>query len=95
MTRLAFVVMTIFLTPVAMADDFRLTVKEDQQIIQIHDNEYKWMIDVDCRSDLKQDKETELQVHKNRIQVGKTIKVKQGKKSQNCTVKQLAVVSPF
>mgnify|MGYP004140979395 CR=1 FL=1 len=93
MTKLALVVMTMLFTGTAMADEFQLTIKEDQQIIQIHDNDYKWLIDVDCKSQLKENEKTDITVSKRRVQVGKTITVKQGRKEQNCRVNQLAVVS--
>lgn len=95
MTKLVLVVMTILFTGTAMADEFRLKIKEDQQIIQIRDNDYKWLIDVDCKSQLKENEETDITVSKRRVQVGKTITVKQGRKEQNCRVRQLAVVSMF
>jgi len=95
MTKLAIVVMTILFTHAATADDFQIKVKEDQQIIKIQDDQYNWAIDVDCNSKLKTDEQANVQVSKRRIQIGNTIKIKQGNKENRCRVKQLAVTSIF
>lgn len=95
MTKIALVVMTILSTSAALADDFQVKIKEDQQLIQVRDDQHQWTIDVDCREDLRPDESARLSIIKRRVQVGQTIKVKQGKDSQRCKVNQLAVVSLF
>lgn len=95
MTKLIFVVMTILLSTVAMADDFQIKVKKDQQILQVKDDQHKWTIDVDCLKDLDVKEDATLEVSKNRVRIGQTVKVKQGRKTQNCKIKQLAIVSIF
>lgn len=93
MTKLAIVVMTILLSTAAMADEFKIKLKEDQQIIQIRDDQYQWMLDVDCNRRLKETEKTNVAVNKRRVTIGKTIKVKQGNKESTCEIKQLAITS--
>lgn len=95
MTKLAIVVMTILLSTAAMADDFRIKITEDQQLIQVKDDLHQWTMDVDCNKDLDLKENATLDVSKKRIHIGQTVKVKQGKTTQKCRIKQLAIVSIF
>ena len=95
MTKLALVVMTMLISTAAIADDFQVKIKDDQQLIQVKDDRYKWTIDVDCHKDLDVKEEASLEVSKKRVHIGQTVKVKQGRKTQNCKIKQLAIVSIF
>lgn len=93
MTKLALVAMTMLFSTVAIADEFKIKFKDDQQIIQIRDDQYQWMLDVDCNRRLKETEETDISVSKKRVTIGKKIKVKQGKKESTCEIKQLAITS--
>ena len=93
MNKLIFVVMTMVSLP-AMGDvDLKMKLKADHQVIKVVDAEYQWMIDVECAKELDTAKHTDITVNKNRVQVGKTIKVKQNGKEQTCLVNQMAVTS--
>jgi len=93
MNKLLLVAMTLITFP-AMGDvtlEFKL--KEDHQIIKVVDAEYQWMIDVECNQQLDAEKPTDITVSKKRVQVGKSIKVKQDGKEQSCLVNQMAITS--
>ena len=93
MNKLLLVVMTLFAVP-AMGDlEFEMKIKEDNQVIKVVDAEYQWMLDVECNQQLDAEKPTDITVSKRRVQVGKTIKVKQGGKEQSCLVNQMAITS--
>jgi len=93
MNKLIFVVMTMVSLP-AMGDvDLKMKLKTDHQVIKVVDTEYQWMIDVNCEEKLDVEKPTDITVNKNRVQVGKPIKVKQDGKEQSCLVNQMAVTS--
>ena len=93
MNKLLLVAMTLLAVP-AMGDvEFQMKIKEDNQIIKVVDTEYQWMIDVECNQQLDAEKPTDITVSKRRVQVGKTIKVKQDGKEQSCLVNQMAITS--
>ena len=93
MNKLLLVAMTLLAVP-AMGDiKLELKLKEDHQIIKVRDSEYQWMIDVECNQQLDAEKPTDITVSKRRVQVGKTIKVKQDGKEQSCLVNQMAITS--
>lgn len=93
MTKLLLVVMTLLAVP-AMGDvEFQIKIKEDNQIIRVIDAEYQWMIDVDCKKKLDSEKPTDITVSKRRVQIGKSIKVKQDGEEQTCLVNQMAITS--
>ena len=93
MNKLLLVVMTLLAVP-AMGDvEFQMKIKEDNQIIRVVDSEYQWMIDVDCKQELDSEKPTDITVSKRRVQVGKSIKVKQDGEEQTCLVNQMAITS--
>lgn len=93
MTKLLLVVMTLLAVP-AMGDiEFQMKIKEDNQIIRVVDADYQWMIDVDCKQELDSEKPTDITVSKRRVQVGKSIKVKQDGEEQTCLVNQMAITS--
>ena len=93
MNKLLLVAMTLLAVP-AMGDvKLELKLKEDHQIIKVVESEYQWMIDVECNQLLDAEKPTDITVSKKRVQVGKTIKVKQDSKEQSCLVNQMAITS--
>jgi len=93
MNKLLLVAMTLLAVP-AMGDvKLELKLKEDHQIIKVVDAEYQWMIDVECNQQLDVEKLTDITVSKDRVQVGKSIKVKQDGKEQTCLVNQMAITS--
>lgn len=93
MNKLLLVAITLLAVP-AMGDvTLELRLKEDHQIIKVIDAEYQWMIDVECNQQLDAEKPTDITVSKKRVQVGKTIKVKQDGKEQTCLVNQMAITS--
>jgi len=93
MNKLLLVAMTLLAVP-AMGDvDLKMKLKEDHQIIKVVDAEYQWMIDVECNQQLDVEKLTDITVSKDRVQVGKSIKVKQDGKEQTCLVNQMAITS--
>jgi|DEB0MinimDraft_4_1074332.scaffolds.fasta_scaffold03757_8 hypothetical protein len=93
MNKLLLVAMTLLAVP-AMGDvKLELRLKEDHQIIKVVDAEYQWMIDVECNQQLDVEKLTDITVSKDRVQVGKSIKVKQDGKEQTCLVNQMAITS--
>ena len=93
MNKLLLVAMTLIAFP-AMGDvTLELKLKEDHQIIKVVDAEYQWMIDVECNQQLDAEKPTDIIVSKKRVQVGKSIKVKQEGKEQTCLVNQMAITS--
>ena len=93
MNKLLLVAMTLLAVP-AMGDvTLELKLKKDHQIIKVVDTEYQWMIDVECNQQLDVEKLTDITVSKDRVQVGKSIKVKQGDKEQTCLVNQMAITS--
>ena len=93
MSRILFVVMTMASLP-AMGDvDLKMKLKENSQVIKVMDTEHQWMIDVECRKELDTEKPTDITVGKNRVQVGKPIKVKQDGKEHVCLVNQMAITS--
>ena len=93
MNKLLLVAMTLIAFP-AMGDvTLELKLKEDHQIIKVVDAEYQWMIDVECNQQLDAEKPTDITVSKKRVQVGKSIKVKQEGKEQTCLVNQMAITS--
>jgi len=93
MNKLLLVAMTLLAVP-AMGDvKLELKLKEDHQIIKVVDAEYQWMIDVECNQQLDVEKLTDITVSKDRVQVGKTIKVEQDGKEQTCLVNQMAITS--
>ena len=93
MNKLLLVAMTLLAVP-AMGDvDLKMKLKEDHQIIKVVDAEYQWMIDVECNQQLDVEKLTDITVSKDRVQVGKSIKVEQDGKEQTCLVNQMAITS--
>lgn len=93
MNKLLLVAMTLLAVP-AMGDvKLELKLKEDHQIIKVVDAEYQWMIDVECNQQLDLEKLTDITVSKDRVQVGKSIKVEQDGKEQTCLVNQMAITS--
>ena len=93
MNKLLLVAMTLLAVP-AMGDvKLELRLKEDHQIIKVVDAEYQWMIDVECNQQLDVEKLTDITVSKDRVQVGKSIKVEQDGKEQTCLVNQMAITS--
>lgn len=93
MTKLIFVVMTLASLP-AMGDvDLKMKLKENSQVIKVVDTEHQWMIDVECNKELDIEKPTDITVSKQRVQVGKSIRVKQDGKEQICLVNQMAITS--
>ena len=77
MNKLLLVAMTLITFP-AMGDvTLEFKLKEDHQIIKVVDAE----------------KPTDITVSKKRVQVGKSIKVKQDGKEQSCLVNQMAITS--
>jgi len=93
MNKLLLVAMTLLAVP-AMGDvKLELRLKEDHQIIKVVDAEYQWMIDVECNQQLDVEKLTDITVSKDRVQVGKSIKVEQEGKEQTCLVNQMAITS--
>jgi hypothetical protein len=93
MNKLLLVAMTLLAVP-AMGDvTLELKLKKDHQIIKVVDTEYQWMIDVECNQQLDLEKLTDITVSKDRVQVGKSIKVEQDGKEQTCLVNQMAITS--
>lgn len=93
MNKLLLVAMTLLTVP-AMGDmQFQMKIKEENQIIQVVDAEYQWMIDVDCKKELDAEKPADITVSKRHVQVGKPIKVKQDGKEQTCFVNQMAITT--
>ena len=93
MNKLLLVAMTLLAVP-AMGDvTLELKLKKDHQIIKVVDTEYQWMIDVECNKQLDVEKLTDITVSKDRVQVGKSIKVEQDGKEQTCLVNQMAITS--
>ena len=93
MNKLLLVAMTLLAVP-AMGDvTLELRLKKDHQIIKVVDAEYQWMIDVECNQQLDVEKLTDITVSKDRVQVGKSIKVEQEGKEQTCLVNQMAITS--
>lgn len=93
MNKLLLVAMTLLAVP-AMGDvTLELKLKKDHQIIKVVDTEYQWMIDVECNQQLDVEKLTDITVSKDRVQVGKSIKVEQDGKEQTCLVNQMAITS--
>lgn len=85
--------LTLLAVP-AMGDvEVEMKIKDDNQIIKVVDAEYQWMIDVECNQQLDAEKPTDITVSKRRVQVGKTIRVKQDGKEQSCLVNQMAITS--
>ena len=93
MNKLLLVAMTLLAVP-AMGDvEFQMSIKDHNQVIKVIDTDYQWMIDVDCEEKLDTEKPTDITVSKRRVQVGKSIKVKQDGKEQSCLVNQMAITS--
>lgn len=94
MTKFLLVVMTLFATQ-TLADEFTLVEREDQQIIKAVDENYNYLIDVDCNVKLDKEEPVDIETSKRRLDVGGNIKVKQDNSTQKCKIRQLAITSVF